>query len=259
MGDDPNHFGNSRRWIVEEVENSLRRLKTDWIDLYQIHRPEPDTDIDETLAALSDLVHAGKVRYIGSSTFPPSQIVQAQWVAEKRGRERFVCEQPQYSMLVRRIEVEVLPVCERYGMGVIPWSPLAGGWLSGRYSKGGDSPADSRRAQMIPSRYDMSITANRHKLEAAQALGELAEQAGLSLIEMALAFVVNHPAVTAAIIGPRTIEQLESQLPALASTLSADVLDRVDEIVPPGTNVNDNDTGWDPPWLTDGSLRRRGR
>ncbi len=254
---DANQFGNSRRWIVAEVENSLRRLKTDWIDLYQIHRPEPDTDIDETLAALSDLVRAGKVRYVGSSTFPASQIVEAQWAAERRGRERFVCEQPQYSMLVRRVEAEVLPVCAKYGMGVIPWSPLAGGWLSGRYNRGGDSPGDSRRAQMLPSRYDMSIPANQAKLEAAQALGELAEGAGMALIEMALAFVVNHPAVSAAIIGPRTMEQLDSQLPALQTKLSADVLDRIDEIVPPGTNVNQNDTGWDPPWLTDGSLRRR--
>ncbi|HSZ06191.1 MAG TPA: aldo/keto reductase [Solirubrobacteraceae bacterium] len=255
--DDPNQFGNSRRWIVKEVENSLRRLRTDWIDLYQIHRPEPDTDIDETLGALSDLVHAGKVRYIGSSTFPAHQIVEARWAAEKRGRERFVCEQPPYSMLIRRVEADVLPVCEQYRMGVIPWSPLAGGWLSGRYGEGGDSPADSRRAQMIPSRYDMSIPGNQAKLKAAQALGELAEESGMSLIEMALAFVTSHPAVTAAIIGPRTMEQLESQLPALERKLSADVLDRIDEIVPPGTNVNQNDTGWDPPWLTDSSLRRR--
>jgi aryl-alcohol dehydrogenase-like predicted oxidoreductase len=254
---DPNHFGNSRRWIIEEVENSLRRLKTDWIDLYQIHRPEPDTDIDETLGALSDLVHAGKVRYVGSSTFPAHQIVEAQWAAERRGRERFVCEQPPYSILIRRIEADVLPVCEQYGMGVIPWSPLAGGWLSGRYRKGGDSPSDSRRAQMIPSRYDMSLPGNQAKLEAAQALGELAEEAGMPLVEMALAFVTSHPAVTAAIIGPRTMEQLEGQLPALEKTLSADVLDRIDEIVPPGTNVNQADTGWDPPWLTDSSLRRR--
>ena len=256
-GWDPNHYGNSRRWIVEEVENSLRRLKTDRIDLYQIHRPEPDTDIDETLGALSDLVHAGKVRYVGSSTFPAHQIVEAQWVAERRGRERFVCEQPPYSMLIRRAEADVLPVCERYGMGVIPWSPLAGGWLSGRYGKGGDSPADSRRAQMLPSRYDMSIPGNQAKLAAAQALGALADETGISLIEMALAFVVDHPAVSAAIIGPRTMEQLESQLPALERKLSADVLDRIDEIVPPGTNVNQADTGWDPPWLTDSSLRRR--
>jgi aryl-alcohol dehydrogenase-like predicted oxidoreductase len=255
--EDPNQYGNSRRWIVKEVESSLRRLKTDWIDLYQIHRPEPDTDIDETLAALSDLVHAGKVRYIGSSTFPAHEIVQAQWVAERRGRERFVCEQPPYSMLIRRVEADVLPVCQRHGMGVIPWSPLAGGWLSGRYRKGGESPADSRRAQMIPSRYDMSIAGNQAKLEAAEALAQLAQEAGISLIEMALAFVTNHPAVTAAIIGPRTLEQLDSQLPALERTLTTDVLDRIDEIVPPGVNVNPADTGWDPPWLTDPSLRRR--
>ena len=255
--EDPNQFGNSRRWIVTEVENSLRRLKTDWIDLYQIHRPELDTDIDETLGALSDLVHAGKVRYIGSSTFPAHQIVEAQWVSERRGRERFVCEQPPYSMLIRRIEGDVLPVCEKYSLGVIPWSPLAGGWLSGRYRKGGDSPGASRRAQMIPQRYDMSLPANQAKLEAADALAELAEQSGMSLIEMALAFVTTHPAVTAAIIGPRTMEQLESQLPALERTLGADVLDRIDEIVPPGSNVNPNDTGWDPPSLADAARRRR--
>ena len=171
MGDDPNEFGNSRRWIVREVENSLRRLKTDWIDLYQIHRPEADTDIDETLGALSDLVHAGKVRYIGSSTFPASQIVEAQWVAERRGRERFVCEQPPYSILVRGVEKDVLPTCLRHGMGVIPWSPLAGGWLSGRYRLDIEVP-QSRRAQMIPGRYDMSLPGNQRKLEAADALGE---------------------------------------------------------------------------------------
>jgi aryl-alcohol dehydrogenase-like predicted oxidoreductase len=256
--EDPNAFGNSRRWLVKEVDDSLRRLKTDWIDLYQIHRPEPDTDIDQTLGALSDLVAAGKVRAIGSSTFPAWQIVQAQWVAEQRGRERFVCEQPPYSMLIRAIERDVLPACEQYGMGVIPWSPLAGGWLSGRYSKDGESPGSSRRAQMIPSRYDMSIPGNQAKLEAAQALGDVAEQAGMPLIEMSLRFVTSHPAVTAAIIGPRTMEQLESQLSVLERpTLPGDVLDRIDEIVAPGTNVNQADTGWDPPWLTDPSQRRR--
>src|SRR5246500_924381 len=171
MGDDPNEFGNSRRWITREIDNSLRRLKTDWIDLYQIHRPESDTDIDETLGALTDLVRAGKVRNIGSSTFPGSQIVEAQWAAEKRGRERFVCEQPPYSMLIRAIERDVLPACQVHGLGVIPWSPLAGGWLSGRYTKDGESPGSSRRAQMIPSRYDMSIPGNQAKLEGAQALG----------------------------------------------------------------------------------------
>ena len=254
---DPNQFGNSRRWIVREVENSLRRLQTDYIDLYQIHRPEPDTDIDETLAALSDLVHAGKVRAIGSSTFMAHQIVQAQWTAERRGRERFRCEQPPYSMLIRRVEADVLPVCESYGMGVIPWSPLAGGWLSGRYGRGGDSPAQSRRSQMLPARYDMSLPANQRKLEAAQQLGDVAEQAGITLIELAIAFVIEHPAVTAAIIGPRTLEQLESQLPAAEVQLAGDVLDRIDTIVPPGTNVNPADTGWDPPWISDPSRRRR--
>jgi aryl-alcohol dehydrogenase-like predicted oxidoreductase len=255
--DDPNQFGNSRRWIVTEVENSLRRLKTDWIDLYQIHRPELDTDIEETLGALSDLVHQGKIRYIGSSTFPAHQIVEAQWAAERRGCERFVCEQPPYSMLIRRVEADVLPVCQKYSLGVIPWSPLAGGWLSGRYRKDGDSPGESRRAQMLPQRYDMSLPANQAKLDAADALAALAEGAGMTLIEMALAFVTSHPAVTAAIIGPRTMEQLESQLPALERTLSSDLLDAIDEIVPPGTNVNPNDTGWDPPWLADAAQRRR--
>jgi aryl-alcohol dehydrogenase-like predicted oxidoreductase len=257
MGEDPNHYGNTRRWIIEEVENSLRRLKTDWIDLYQIHRPEIDTDIEETLGALTDLVRDGKVRYIGSSTFPAHQIVEAQWASARRGLERFRCEQPPYSLLTRGIEADVLPVCERYGIGVIPWSPLAGGWLSGRYSRGGESPDASRRKQMLPQRYDMSDPANQRKLEAAQALGDLADEAGISLIEMALGFVVNHPAVTAAIIGPRTMEQLESQLPALEGALTAEVLNRIDEIVPPGVNVRPEDRGWDPPWLTDAALRRR--
>jgi aryl-alcohol dehydrogenase-like predicted oxidoreductase len=255
MGDDPNERGNSRRWIVREVDNSLRRLGTDWIDLYQIHRPEPDTDIDETLGALSDLVHAGKLRYIGSSTFPASQIVEAQWVAERRGRERFVCEQPPYSLLVRAIEADVLPTCRRYGMGVIVWSPLAAGWLSGRYRKDADVPT-SRRAQMLPRRYDMSLPENQRKLDAADALATLAEDAGMTLIELALAFVIRHPAVTAAIIGPRTMEHLESQLSAADVELPDEVLDRIDEIVPPGTNLNPADSGWQNPALEPGALRR---
>ena len=255
MGDDPNQFGNSRRWIVAEVENSLRRLGTDWIDLYQIHRPEIDTDIDETLGALIDLVRAGKIRYIGSSTFPPQKIVEAQWTAERRGRERFVTEQPPYSILVRGIEADVLPTCVEHGMGVIPWSPLAGGWLTGRYRKGRDVP-ESHRAARIPQRYDMSLPGNQRKLEAAEALAQLADDAGLTLIEMALAFVINHPVVTAAIIGPRTMEQLESQLTAADVTLSADVLDRIDEIVPPGTNLNPGDGGWANPGLEPAARRR---
>ena len=255
MGDDPNQFGNSRRWIIREVEASLRRLNTDWIDLYQIHRPEADTDIDETLGALSDLVHQGKVRYIGSSTFPASQIVEAQWVARDRGRERFVTEQPPYSLLVRAVEADVLPTCRRHGMGVIPWSPLAGGWLSGRWRVGQEPPA-STRADRIPARYDLSDPANQRKLEAADALARLAEEAGMSLVHMAIAFVINHPAVTSAIIGPRTMEQLESQIGAADIELDTALLDRIDEIVPPGTNVNPVDGGWQNPDLEPSARRR---
>jgi aryl-alcohol dehydrogenase-like predicted oxidoreductase len=256
MGDGPNRSGNSRRWIFQEVEASLRRLRTDWIDLYQVHRPEEDTDVDETLGALTDLVRQGKIRYFGSSTFPAWQIVEAQWVAERRGRERFVCEQPPYSMLVRGIENDVLPVCARYGMAVIPWSPLAGGWLSGRWRKG-QEPPQSTRAGRIPARYDLSRPENQAKLDAAEALAQLAEEAGLSLIHLAIAFVINNPAVTSAIIGPRTIDQLESQLGATGVELSAEILDRVDEIVPPGKNFNRADAGWTPPEITDAARRRR--
>jgi aryl-alcohol dehydrogenase-like predicted oxidoreductase len=255
MGDDPNQSGNSRRWITRAVEDSLRRLQTDWIDLYQIHRPEPGTDIDETLGVLSDLVHQGKVRAFGSSTFPASQIVEAQWVAQRRGRERFVCEQPPYSMLVRAVEEDVLPTCGRYGIGVIPWSPLGGGWLSGRYRKGAEAP-ESTRAARLPGRYDLSLPGNQRKLEAADALAGVAEQAGITLIELALAFVMRHPAVTAPIIGPRTMEQLESQLPAVDVVLADDVLDRIDEIVPPGTNINPHDGGWQNPALEPAARRR---
>jgi aryl-alcohol dehydrogenase-like predicted oxidoreductase len=255
MGDDPNQFGNSRRWIIKEVEESLKRLNTDWIDLYQIHRPEVDTDIDETLGALTDLVRAGKVRYIGSSTFPASQIVEAQWVAEQRGRERFVCEQPPYSMLVREIEKDMLPTARRHRMGVIPWSPLAGGWLSGRYRKGQEVPT-SNRADRIPGRYDLSTPENQLKLDKADALAQLADEAGMTLIEMAIAFVIRHPAVTSAIIGPRTMEHLESQLTAADVVLSDDVLDRIDEIVPPGVNISPADGGWPNPGLAPAARRR---
>ena len=256
MGDDANERGNSRRWLVQECDASLRRLGTDWIDLYQIHRWDRETDHDETLGALTDLVRAGKVRYIGSSTYPPSEIVAAQWTAERRGRERFVCEQPPYSMLVRGVEGEVLPVCEQYRMGVIAWSPLAGGWLTGRWRKGQDAP-QSTRAQRLPQRYDLSIPENQRKLDAADALAQLADESGLTLIHMALAFVLGHPAVTAAIIGPRTMEQLESQLGALDVQLDAALLDRIDEIVPPGSNFSRADAGWVPPAVEHSALRRR--
>ena len=255
MGDDPNQYGNSKRWIRMEVENSLRRLGTDWIDLYQIHRPEQDTDIDETLGVLTDLVREGKVRYLGSSTFPASRIVEAQWVAERRGRERFVCEQPPYSLLARGIEADVLPTCLRHGMGVIPWSPLGGGWLAGGYRKGQDLPK-SRRAERIPRRYDMSIPGNQRKLEAADALAQLADEIGISLIHLALAFVIKHPAVTSAIVGPRTMDHLEGQLGATEVELSGEVLDRIDAIVPPGVNLNPSDAGWDNPDLKPEALRR---
>ena len=254
MGKGPNERGNSRRWILTECEASLRRLGTDWIDLYQVHRPDPDCDVDETLGALSDLVHQGKVRYIGSSTFPPSEIVEAQWVAERRGRERFVCEQPPYSIFVRATEREVLPTCQRHGLAVIPWSPLAGGWLTGRVRKGREIPA-SRRAERVPQRYDMALPGNQRKLEAAEELAALADRAGMSLIHLAIGFVLSHPAVTAPIIGPRTMEQLESQLGA--APLPADLLDAIDQIVPPGVTLNSPDNGWDPPSITDPARRRR--
>jgi aryl-alcohol dehydrogenase-like predicted oxidoreductase len=255
-GDDVNERGNSRRWIIRECENSLRRLGTDRIDLYQIHRPDPAADIDETLGALTDLIRAGKICYAGSSTFPPSQIVEAQWTAQRRGRERFVCEQPPYSILVRGVEAEVLPVCQTYGMGVIPWSPLASGWLTGRYRTGADMPV-STRAQRLPQRFDLSLPGNQAKLDAAEKLAVLAEQAGLTLIQLALAFVTSHPAVTSAIIGPRTMEHLDSQLAAADVVLTSDVLDKIDEIVPPGTNLNPPDRGYEPPALTESALRRR--
>ncbi len=255
MGEDVNQAGNSRRWIFREVEASLKRLNTDWIDLYQVHRWDHWTDHDETLGALTDLVSQGKVRYIGSSTYPAAQIVKAQWVARERGLQRFVCEQPPYSMLARGVEADVLPSCREHGMGVIPWSPLGGGWLSGRWRKGADEPASSRAA-MLPQRYDLSIPANQAKLEAADALGQLADEAGIPLIHMALAFVIRHPAVTAAIIGPRTMEQLASQLAATDVVLDDALLDRIDEIVPPGTNVNPTDAGWTNPALAVAARRR---
>ncbi len=255
MGDDPNEAGNSRRWVFREVEASLKRLQTDWIDLYQVHRWDPWTDHEETLGALTDLVRQGKVRYIGSSTYPAAQIVKAQYVARERGYARFVTEQPPYSLLVRHIENDVLPTALEYGMGVIPWSPLAGGWLSGKWRKGQETPQSSR-ASRLPKRFDLSLPENQAKLDAADALAQLAEESGMSLIHMALAFVINHPAVTSAIIGPRTLEQLESQLGAADVTLSADVLDRIDAIVPPGSSANPADTGWSNPALEPAARRR---
>jgi aryl-alcohol dehydrogenase-like predicted oxidoreductase len=256
MSADVNDRGNSRRWIIRECENSLRRLGTDYIDLYQIHRPDPATGIDETLGALSDLIRAGKIGYAGSSTFPAAQIVEAQWTAQRRCRERFVCEQPPYSILVRGIEAEVLPACQRYQMGVISWGPLASGWLAGGYRMGGQLPA-SQRSDRLPRRFDMSMPGNQLKLEAADRLAGLAAEAGMSLIHMALGFAASHPAITSVILGPRTMEHLESQLGAPAG-LPAELLDRIDDIVPPGTTLNPTaDSGYAAPALLDPRLRRR--
>jgi aryl-alcohol dehydrogenase-like predicted oxidoreductase len=255
MDADPNQRGTSRRWIIREAENSLRRLGTDWIDLYQIHRPYPDTDIEETLGALTDLIQQGKVRYIGSSTFPATAIVEAQWAARDRRLQRFICEQPPYSILARGIETEVLPVCARYAMAVIPWSPLAQGWLSGRYRKDASLPTPVCAARH-PARFDISLPANLRKLDLADQLAVVAGEAGMTLIEMAIAFVIRHPAVTSAIIGPRTMEHLESQLPAADVVLDDALLDRIDEIAPPGETINPVDTGWVSPALQAAARRR---
>jgi aryl-alcohol dehydrogenase-like predicted oxidoreductase len=256
MGADANMTGNSRRWIVREVESSLRRLRTDWIDLYQVHRPDPTCDIDETLGALSDLVHQGKIRAFGSSTFPGDQIVEAQWVAERRHRERFVCEQPPYSILARGIEAEVLPACQRYAMGVIVWSPLNGGWLTGRYRKDAPLP-EGGRASRMPSRYDPKRPQVVAKLDAIESLLPVAEDAGVPLSHLALSFTLTHPAVTSAIIGPRTMEQLLDAMGAVDVTLSDATLDGIDAVVAPGVTLDPEDGGWKPPSLADAWRRRR--
>jgi aryl-alcohol dehydrogenase-like predicted oxidoreductase len=249
--------GNSRRWIVREVDNSLRRLQTDYIDLYQMHRPDPSTDIDETLSALSDLIRSGKIRAAGSSTFPAEQIVEAQWAAQRRGHERFRSEQPPYSIFARGVEAAVLPTCARYGMGVITWSPLAGGWLTGRFRKTEDIDMNSGRAQRLPRRFDPSLPGNARKLELVEELTKVAADAGTSLTHLAVAFVLAHPAVTSAIIGPRTMDQLQDLLAGAGLALDDEILDRIDALVPPGVTVNDADAGWQPPALTDPGQRRR--
>jgi aryl-alcohol dehydrogenase-like predicted oxidoreductase len=255
MGDDPNRRGASRRWIIQAVEDSLRRLNTDWIDLYQVHRFDPHTDMEATLGALTDLVRQGKVRYIGSSTFPPSRIVEAQWVARDRHLHRFVTEQPPYSILVRAIEADVLPTCRRHGMAVMSYSPLAGGWLSGRWRKDAGQQASSR-ASRLPERFDLANPYNQRKLDAAEDLAQLAEEAGITLIQLAIAFVLNHPAITSPLIGPRTMEQLETQLAAADVVLDQAVLDRIDEIVPPGLTINPADNSWANPDLEPAARRR---
>ncbi len=255
MGEDPNQQGNARRWIIRAVEDSLRRLGTDWIDLYQVHRLDPRTDIEETLSALSDLVHQGKVRYIGTSTFPASHIVEAQWVARERHLQRLVTEQPPYSILVRAVEADVLPTCLRHGMGVMSYSPLTGGWLSGRWRKDTGQQSSSR-ASRLPERFDLSNPFNQRKLDAVEELAQLADEAGITLIQLAIAFVLNHPGITSALVGPRTMEQLESQLIAADVVLDAAVLDRIDEIVSPGTTLNPADNSFNNPALEPAARRR---
>jgi aryl-alcohol dehydrogenase-like predicted oxidoreductase len=255
MGTEPNRRGNSRRWIMQAIDGSLRRLDTDWIDLYQVHRPDQAADIDEILGALSDLVRDGRVRTIGTSTFPAEQIVEAQWVSARRGRERFATEQPPYSVFVRGGETSVLPACERYGIGVLAWSPLNGGWLTGKYRHDVAPPSDSRAARE-PDHFDYGSSIRERKLDLIVQLATVAADAGCSLTHLAHAFVLAHPAVTSAIIGPRTVEQLEDVLSGVELRLDSEVLDRIDAIVPPGVDVNSADRQYQAPEMLDASLRR---
>ncbi len=257
MGTDPNRAGNSRRWLTRAVEDSLRRLDTDWIDVLQVHRPDPDTDIDETLSTLSDLVHAGKVRVVGTSTFPAEQIVHAQWVAEARGHVRPRVEQAPYSILNRAVEAAVLPTCLQFGMGVTAWSPLSSGWLTGRYRAAGDVDLASGRRAIQAHKFDPDSAGNRAKLDAVTALAGLVDELGVSMTHLALAFVLAHPGVTAAILGPRTPDQLEDLLAGADVTLDDATLDRIDEIAKPGITLNATDSDYTPPALADPAQRRR--
>ncbi|GAA2616797.1 aldo/keto reductase [Actinomadura fulvescens] len=255
MGEERNHQGSSRRWLVTALDDSLRRLGVDHVDLYQIHRWDPTTSDEETLSALTDLQRAGKIRYFGSSTFPAYRIVQAQWASREHHLGRYVTEQPSYSILQRGIEAHVLPVTEEYGLGVLVWSPLASGWLSGAVRAGREIATN--RATFMPQRFDLSLPANRARLDAVERLAGVADEAGLTLIQLALGFVTAHPAVTSAIIGPRTLEHLRSQLAAADTVLSADVLDAIDEIVAPGVDLAADEKYDTPPALLDPALRRR--
>ncbi|MER5525181.1 aldo/keto reductase [Streptomyces sp. NPDC002677] len=255
MGDERNHRGGSRRWLVTELENSLVRLGVDHVDLYQIHRWDPATSDEETLSALTDLQRAGKIRYFGSSTFPAYRIVQGQWAAREHRVSRYVTEQPSYSLLQRGIEAHVLPVTQEYGMGVLAWSPLASGWLSGAVRKGRD--ITTSRSRILPDRFDLALPANQARLDAVERLAAVAEEAGLTLVQLALGFVTAHPAVTSALIGPRTQDHLDSQLAAADTVLSADVLDAIDAIVAPGTDLAAHEKYDTPPALLDPALRRR--
>lgn len=256
MGDGMHTQGSSRRWIMTEVEHSLRRLGVDHIDLYQLHRPDATVELEETLSALTDLQRAGKIRAFGTSTFPAHLMVAAQHVSQQRNLGRFVSEQPPYSILCRAVEADVLPVAQEYGVGVLSWSPLAGGQLSGRYGAGKEN-VSHRASGRYPERYDVTDEANRHKFDVITELDELAHKAGLSLVEMAVAFVLNHPAISSVLLGPRTLEHLEPLLDTPDVRLDADVLDEIDRLVAPGTIVSGHELGYTAPAVLDAALRRR--
>ncbi|MBU8860806.1 MULTISPECIES: aldo/keto reductase [unclassified Micromonospora] len=255
MGEDRNRRGGSRRWLVTALEDSLHRLGVDHVDLYQIHRWDPATSDEETLSALTDLRQAGKIRYFGTSTYPAHRLVEAQWAAREHHLGRYVTEQPSYSILQRGVEAHVLPVTQRYGLGVLVWSPLASGWLSGAIRAGRE--ITTHRSTFMPQRFDPALPANRARLDAVERLAGVADDAGLTLIQLALGFVTAHPAVTSAIIGPRTPEHLHSQLAAAGTVLSADVLDAIDAIVAPGVDLAPQEKNDTPPALLDPALRRR--
>lgn len=255
MGERRNHRGSSRRWLATACEDSLRRLGVDHVDLYQVHRWDPTVSDEETLSALTDLQRAGKIRYFGTSTFPAYRLVQAQWAAREQHLARYVTEQPNYSILQRGIERDVLPLAEQYGLGVLVWSPLASGWLSGAIRAGQE--ISTHRSAFLTGLYDLDVPANRAKLDAVEPLVKIAEQAGLSLIQLALGFVTAHPAVTGALLGPRTLEHLHSQLVAADTVLPTDVLDAIDTVVPPGVDLAPDEKNDTPPALIDPALRRR--
>ncbi len=255
MGDERNHRGASRRWLVTELDNSLRRLGVDHVDLYQVHRWDPTTTDEETLAALTDLQRAGKIRYLGSSQFPAYRVVEAQWTSERRHLGRYVTEQLHYSILNRGAEADVLPVTEDYGMGVLVWGPLSSGWLSGAVREGRE--VTSHRAAVIPQRFDLEVPENRAKLDAVEAIAAVAADAGLTMIQLALAFVTAHRGVTSALIGPRTMDHLDSQLAAADTVLTPDVLDALDAIVAPGVDLAPDEKIDTRPSILDASLRRR--
>jgi aryl-alcohol dehydrogenase-like predicted oxidoreductase len=255
MGEKPNHQGGSRRWLVTALDASLRRLGVDHVDLYQVHRWDPRSTDEETLSALTDLQRAGKIRYFGSSTFPAYRIVEGQWSAREHRLSRYVTEQPGYSILQRASESHVLPVTERYGLGVLVWSPLASGWLSGAVREGRE--VTTSRSSVMPQMFDTAIPVNRAKLDAVEQLAKVADEAGLTMIQLALGFVTGHRAVTSAIIGPRTLDHLSLQLAAADTVLSPDVLDAIDAIVPPGVDLAPDEKHDTPPAILDPALRRR--